>query len=153
MSYINKIQKGAQEYDINDTRIPTPVASKILGTDENGAMEWQNPPQGGGSVLYKHTLTLNNTDISEENFTLPIISTTAQQYLSRNDVASDFINVIKILNNINNENTIITDGEFIFIDTGSSSNDIRLLAIYKEDESLLPMNVYATFISDTVTTL
>ena len=142
MSYIDKIKKGSTTYDINDTRIPTPVASKILGTDSSGNIEWQNAPQGGGGTqLYKHAISCT---IESDSMELDIISLTSTQYDSADAVGRDFVAGNILSGQFSGSNVNL-------LNTKYSSGTWTIYAFNGEDGQIMP--VEATFVSDTVTSL
>ena len=154
MSYINKIQKGSQEYDVNDTRIT------ITAEDEgkylkvvDGSLQWAEVQGGGGSGtgLYKHTVVLS---MEGEPQSLIFISFTSTAWTSGYELATAWEN-----------------GEIFFwgnygalsmpiYEIGNDGNDPQHAAycyvdfIEKSQETLTVTTAGPlTFVSDTVTTL
>ena len=83
MGYVNKIKdKSGTVYDMQDARVPQILAENegnVL-TVEDGALAFK-APSGGGTKLYKHSISLGNM-----GFQFSIITTDANAYTSFSDI-------------------------------------------------------------------
>ena len=87
--YVNKIQDGETQYDIQDARVPAPQegdAGKVLKVSEALGFELGNAGGGSGFQLYKHTLdltlsyTYNEHQFTNNNRQLIVLSNQSTQF-------------------------------------------------------------------------
>ena len=90
MSYIDKIKKGTDIYDVQDARI-APTAQdegKVLAADSTGGLEFITAD--GGTKLYAHKIAVKSSGLT--NPYLVFISKQSAKYPSANILFSSYIN-------------------------------------------------------------
>ena len=143
MSYINKIQKGSVEYDINDTRltVTSDDIGKYLKVNDDLSLSFAEVSGGGGSgtQLYLHEVVL-----ADDNGTVGIISLSSEAYTSFQDIQYDYYNIIQMwLYGAQQPVLIFSAGEMLLASTEDGG---KVVALNLEEEGV-------AFSSDTVTAL
>ena len=156
MSYIDKIKKGSTTYDVQDARIPTGTANKVLGTNAQGEYELQSAASGG-TQLYKHTIPVSSTE-AEISGNICIISTLSEAATTSASNSIGFLFNTRIGAYLDMDET--SDGDKAYLNyldaTTSNSNATITMGFMQEDQGALAgvaITCDEAVFSDTVTSL